>query len=266
MAGIVDSVTHIPSTLLVMENVQPVAIVTGAGSGIGRATALALAREGIRVVLVGRRAEPLDATLDDLPEESEGFIAPMDISDPASGQQMVAAAIGNFGRLDVLINNAAMAPLMPIDASTPDIIQQVYMTNAVGPACAIAAAWMVFKRQHAEGRMSPIGHCIVNVSTLGTDDPFPGFFVYAASKAPLNLMAKSCAKEGREIGVRAFSIAPGAVETPMLRAIFDAKTLPSEHCLTSESVADEILACVTGERDLKNGQTIYMRKGSSGGA
>ncbi|MBY0311607.1 MAG: SDR family oxidoreductase [Phycisphaerales bacterium] len=249
-----------------MENTRPVAIVTGAGSGIGRATALALGREGLRVVLVGRRVEQLDQTLDDLPEESEGVSVPMDVSDPASGQQMVAAAIANFGRLDVLINNAAAAPLLAIDKSTPELIQQVYMTNAVGPACAIAAAWTVFKRQHAEDRMSPLGHCIVNVSTLGTDDPFPGFFVYAASKSPLNLMAKSCAKEGREIGVRAFAVAPGAVETPMLRAIFDTSTLPSANCLTPEMVAEEILACVTGERDLKNGQTLFMRKGATGGA
>ncbi len=247
-----------------MEQIVPVAIVTGAGSGIGRATALALAREGLRIVLVGRRAEPLDETLDDFPEHADGVIAPMDVSDPASGAQMVTAALGSFGRLDVLINNAAAAPLLPIDKTTPEILQQVYMTNAVGPACAIAAAWTVFLRQHAEGRRSPIGHCIVNVSTLGTDDPFPGFFAYAASKAPLNLMAKSCAKEGREIGVRAFAVAPGAVETPMLRAIFDRDALPGEHCLSPETVAEEILACVSGERDIKNGQTIFMRKGSAG--
>lgn len=238
----------------------PVAIVTGAGSGIGRATALALGREGFHVVLVGRRADLLEGTASLMPPEAESVAVPLDVADPASAHVMVTACLGRFGRLDVLVNNAGQAPLLPIDRTTPEVIQQVYMTNAVGPACAIARAWTVFRRQHAERRMGRLGHCVVNVSTYGTWDPFPGFFAYAGSKASLNLMARSCAKEGREIGVRAFAVAPGAVETPMLRAIFSEQTLPASRCLAPEDVAAEIVACVEGERDDKNGQTIFLRK------
>jgi NAD(P)-dependent dehydrogenase (short-subunit alcohol dehydrogenase family) len=167
--------------------------------------------------------------------------------------------VDRFGRLDVLVNNAALAPLLPIEKTDAATIEQVYMTNAVGPACAIAAAWPVFIRQHAEGRMCRLGHRVVNVSTLGTSDPFAGFFAYAASKAAMNVMAASCANEGKRYGVRAFSVAPGAVETPMLRNIFSDKVLPPSRCLSPQAVAEEILACVMGERENLNGQTIFLR-------
>jgi NAD(P)-dependent dehydrogenase (short-subunit alcohol dehydrogenase family) len=238
----------------------PVAVVTGAGSGIGRATAVALAQEGLHVVLVGRRGEALEETAGLLPAGAESVSVPLDVADPASAHVMVTTCLGRFGRVDVLVNNAGTAPLLPIDGTSEETIQRTFMTNAVGPACLIARAWTVFKRQHAEGRMGRLGHCVVNVSTLGTSDPFPGFFAYAASKASLNLMARSCAKEGKGIGVRAFAVAPGAVETAMLRSIFSEKTVPASRCLTPERVAEEIVACVQGERDAQNGGTIYLKQ------
>jgi NAD(P)-dependent dehydrogenase (short-subunit alcohol dehydrogenase family) len=96
----------------------------------------------------------------------------------------------------------------------------------------------------------------VNVSSIATVDPFPGFFAYAASKAALNLMTASAAKEGANVGIRAFAVAPGAVETPMLRASFDAKAVPPEACLEPESVARVIVACATGLRDADSGRVI----------
>jgi NAD(P)-dependent dehydrogenase (short-subunit alcohol dehydrogenase family) len=240
-------------------SIQPVAIITGAGSGIGQAVARTLSRSGLRIVLVGRREAALEETAASLPEGAESLCIPLDVSDPATAEEMVAGCMARFGRLDVLINNAGIAPLRPIDETDAATIQQVYMTNAVGPACAIAAAWPVFKRQHAHGEFGPMGHRVVNISTLGTTDPFPGFFAYAASKASLNTMALSCALEGKDFGIKAFSVAPGAVETQMLRAIFTESQLPPAKCLTPQRVAEEILACVMGERDSQNGKTIYMR-------
>lgn len=238
--------------------VTPVAIVTGAGSGIGREVAKRLAADGFNLVLVGRRAETLEQTKNMLTEGSDCLCVPADIADLAQAQAIVLAAVDRFGRLDALVNNAALAPLKPIDEHSPELIQQVYMTNSIAPACTIAAAWNVFKQQHAQKRKSHMGACIVNVSTLGTRDPFPGFFAYAASKAAMNLMVKSCAAEGHDIGVRAYAVAPGAVETDMLRTLFNAKTLPPENCLPPERVADEIVACILGERPDRNGQVIYM--------
>jgi NAD(P)-dependent dehydrogenase (short-subunit alcohol dehydrogenase family) len=93
---------------------------------------------------------------------------------------------------------------------------------------------------------------------MATTDPFPGFFIYAAAKAGVNLMAKSCAKEGREFGIRAFSVAPGAVETPMLRALFSEVQLPPEKCLSPDDVAKVVVECIAGERDTQNGETIFI--------
>ncbi len=236
----------------------PIAIVTGAGSGIGRAIALGLGRSGFGLVLVGRNAEALEQTVGMLPEGVESACVSLDVSDPASGGEMVSACLARFGRLDVLVNNAGFAPMSPIDRVDAETIQRAFMTNAVGPACAIAAAWPVFKQQRADGRAWSLGACIVNISTMGTHDPFPGFFAYASSKAPVNLMAKICATEGKKLGVRAFAIGPGAVETPMLRSLFPTSVIPPERCLSPERVADEVVACVLGEREFRNGETIFM--------
>ncbi len=236
----------------------PVAIVTGGGSGIGRAVCVLLARAGLRLVICGRRAELLEETREQLGEGAVCEAVVCDVGDPLQAAGLVDVAVDRFGRVDVVINNAAMAPLTPIDAHTVELIAQTYMTNAVGPASLIAAAWKVFRAQHGERRASRLGACVVNVSTMGTRDPFPGFFAYAASKAATNLMVKSCAKEGKEIGVRAFAVAPGAVETPMLRGLFGPEVLPTSACLRPERVAEEIVACVLGERDQHNGRVIFM--------
>jgi NAD(P)-dependent dehydrogenase (short-subunit alcohol dehydrogenase family) len=189
----------------------------------------------------------------------ESVCVPIDVSDPASGEAMVGAAVARFGRVDVLVNNAGYARMSPIEVTTAETIQQAYMTNAVGPACAIAAAWKEFTKQKAEGRAWNLGACVVNISTMGTADPFPGFFAYASSKAPVNLMAKICATEGKKLGIRAFSIGPGAVETSMLRSLFTKAMVPPEKCLTPQQVADEVMACVLGEREFRNGETIFMK-------
>lgn len=229
---------------------DPAALITGAGSGIGRATAVALAREGYRLALVGRRAEPLAQTAAALPSGSHSIQIIADVAKPEDAARMIDAAAAAFGRLDALVNNAGFAPLLPIDRTTPEILRQVYNTNALGPAYAIARAWPIFVRQRRG--------CIVNLSTLGTFDPFPGFFAYAAAKAAVNLMALSCANEGREHNIRAFAIAPGAVETEMLRANFPESVIPRSKTLPPESVAQVIVECVLGKRDEQNGRTIIV--------
>lgn len=227
----------------------PVAVVTGAGTGIGRATAEALSAEGFRVVLAGRRTSVLERAGSTL--RGEWFAMGTDVSQASDVHALIDTTVGRWGRIDVLVNNAGIAPLLPIDETGPETVERVFATNALGPAYAIARAWPVFRKQGSG--------CVVNVSTLGTDDPFPGFFAYAASKASVELMVKSCAKEGAEIGVRAFAVAPGAVETDTLRAIFDERAIPPGACMRPEQVAEVIVDCVLGRRDQMNGKTIYVR-------
>jgi len=104
------------------------------------------------------------------------------------------------------------------------------------------------------------GGSIVNVSSVhGLVAAAPNAqAAYAASKASVNLMTRSCAKEGAEHNIRAFAVAPGAVETPMLRGLFSEDQLPAEDCLSPEDVAEVVVACVAGEMDEKNGEVIWV--------
>ncbi len=228
---------------------QPVAMLTGAGGGIGRAAALLLARRGWRLTLAGRTRRTLEETAAAIPA-AQSLILTADIADPAAAKRLVDDTFSRFGRIDALINNAGLAPLLPIEQTDPETLRRVFETNAIGPGRLIHHVWPVMAAQKS-GR-------IVNVSTLGTRDPFPGFFAYAASKAALNLFAQSCAKEGAEHGIRAFSVAPGAVETGMLRALFSERDLPPEACMSPEDVAEIVVACAAGERDEDNGRTIFL--------
>lgn len=228
----------------------PVAFITGAGSGIGLAVAARLAALRYRLVLVGRRRQLLDEAAKSLPAGADVLCAAADVGDVCQIGPAIDRTVDHYGRLDVLVNNAGHAPLLPIEQTTPALLDECFRINAVGPAYAIARAWPIFKEQRSG--------CIVNVSSMATADPFPGFFIYAAAKAGVNLMAKSCAKEGHEFGIRAFSVAPGAVETPMLRALFSESQLPRSKCLAPDDVAKVVVECIVGERDKQNGETIFI--------
>jgi len=225
-----------------------VVVITGAGSGVGRAAALSLSKRGRRLVLVGRRPEPLEETRKML--EADSLVVAADAADPASIERIVDEAVGRFGGVDAYVGCAGAAPLAPIEKTTPALLDEVYRSNTFGPALLIARLWpgMTARRRGV----------IVLVSSMATADPFPGFFVYAGAKAACNLMVRSCAKEGRRFGVRAFAVAPGAVETAMLRENFTTAQIPERKCLSPEAVADVIAACIAGERDAENGSTIYL--------
>jgi NAD(P)-dependent dehydrogenase (short-subunit alcohol dehydrogenase family) len=229
---------------------SPVAFITGAGSGIGLAIASQLARVGYSLALVGRRRELLEEAARSLAIADRAMVLPADVGNIAAIGEAVQRCAGHFGRLDVLVNNAGHAPLLPIEQSTPENLDECFRINAIGPAYAIARAWPIFKRQRKG--------CVVNVSTMATADPFPGFSLYAAAKAGVNLLAKSCAKEGREFGIRAFSVAPGAVETPLLRSVFNESQIPTSKCLSPDEVARVVVECITGARDSMNGETIFV--------
>ncbi len=228
---------------------RPTAIITGAGSGIGRAVAIALAREGYALVLAGRRADALAQSVT-LCAPAACLPVPTDVGSTVQVRSLVAAAMTRFGRLDALVNAAGWAEIHAIEASGPEVFERAFAINTFGPAAAISAAWPIFTRQHRG--------CVVNVSSMATADPMPGFFAYAASKAAVDLMARCAALEGAAVGVRAFSVAPGAVETPLLRSLISEQALPTAKCLEPEFVARVIVDCIQGERDEDNGQVIYL--------
>jgi NAD(P)-dependent dehydrogenase (short-subunit alcohol dehydrogenase family) len=241
---------------------ERVALISGAGSGIGRATALLLAAAGWRVAIMGRRVDALEETATSIgdAEDSRVLILTGDVSIAEQAAAAVEQTVARFGRIDAVVNNAGSAPLAPIDKTTPEMLRECFAVNAIAAGYVIAASWPVFRRQAEEAKAQgeAARATVVNVSSMATRDPFAGFFAYAAAKASVNLMALSCAKEGRAIGVRGFAVAPGAVETPMLRANFPEKMIPKAKALAPEDVARIIVACINGERDAENGQVIWV--------
>ncbi|UYV12231.1 MAG: SDR family oxidoreductase [Phycisphaera sp.] len=223
------------------------AIVTGGTAGIGLATATLLIERGWRVLVVGRDPKRLGEALDALGGKAQGCSA--DVSKPDGPGAIVAACMKAFGSIDALINNAGTAPLVPLAQHTPGLIDQCFATNAIGPAKLILAAWPYLSA--SKGR-------VVNVSSMATRDPYPGFFAYASSKAGVELMVKSIANEGQAAGVRAFAVAPGATETAMFRALFDEEAVPSSDVLDPKAVATIIVDCATGQRDDDNGKAIEI--------
>lgn len=239
--------------------VRPVALVTGAGSGIGRATARALAARGYRCSLIGRTEATLRETGAGLGAEGEDWtLVAADLSTEAGVSAAAGGTLEAFGRLDALVNNAGWSPLRPIGACSYGQIREIFDVNAVGPLALIAACWGAFERQRSG--------CVVNVSTYSTIDPFPGLGVYGAAKAALNLIVRGIMNETSAWGevrpgvpaMRAFAVAPGAVETPLLRSLFPESSLPRERTLEPEAVAEVIVECVVGERDRQVGETILL--------
>ena len=232
----------------------PVAIVTGAGSGIGRAVCGLLANAGHRLALVGRREHKLQETMAGIAQASaaapEMLILSADVASAQQAMSVIDMTIDQWGRVDALVHAAGIASVVPIDRTDEDLVYRTFAVNTFAAAYLTARLWPIFRKQR--------GGCIVNVSTMGTADPFPGFFVYAAAKAALESLTRSTAKEGADFGVRAFAVAPGAVETDMLRASFSERQIPRDRALDPLDVAHVICDCVLGRREGEAGTTIYL--------
>ncbi len=233
-----------------MTTSTPVSIVTGAGSGIGAACARLLAARGHAVVLVGRGFDKLEAVRASMEEPTRHLSMAADVADSGLAHEVVDRTLEAYGRLDALVLNAGVAPKATIDQTTEEVLEQAFFVNAFGPAFMVTRAWPAFRRQRS-GR-------VVFVSTLGTTDPFPGFFAYAASKSAVDSFARSIRAEGKAIGVKAFAVNPGCVETEILRRNFPEKVIPREKALPPEAVAEVIVACACGDRDADNGNAIVV--------
>ena len=233
-----------------------VAIVTGAGSGIGRATAVMLGERGWTVVLSGRRREPLEQTAELV--EGETLVLPADVGTDEGARSIVRGTLEAFGRIDAIVNNAGMAPGKPVAAFTWEESETLYRVNAIGPQVVIGEAWVALEAQHAAAETVAR---VVNVSSFATVSPFPGLTPYAASKGAVNLLTKGVNNEGEAVGIKAFAVAPGAVETAMLRQLASEEELPPDQTLTPEQVAEVIVACAVGERDEEAGGVILIPSG-----
>jgi len=231
-----------------------VAIVTGAGSGIGRATGILLAKAGYHLTLVGRSRDKLEETADLAAQTAAPgvvcLVAPTDLCEVTSTRNLAQQTLERFGQLDAIANVAGDAPLMPIEKITPEAWRGCIDVNLSAVVHLTASAWPIFRAQG--------GGVIVNVSSMASIDPYPELAIYAAAKAGLNMFTQCTAREGQEIGVKAVAIAPGAVETPMLRGLFNETELPPSKTLDPAEVAEVIMDCITGDRAFEPGETIAM--------
>jgi NAD(P)-dependent dehydrogenase (short-subunit alcohol dehydrogenase family) len=186
------------------------AIVTGAGSGIGRAVALALAREGYAVVLAGRRAEALEETKRAAGAGSRMLAVPTDVGDPASVRALFDRAKDAFGRLDLLFNNAGInAPAVPLEELSPQQWQAVVDVNLTGAFLCTQQAFRLMKDQ------SPRGGRIINNGSISAHVPRPHSAPYTATKHAITGLTKSTSLDGRRYDIACGQIDIGNAATEM---------------------------------------------------
>lgn len=236
---------------------MPTALITGAGRGIGRATAVALAEVGYRLVLVSRTSEELGETarLVGLPDGGKSgppVLLPGDVTDLRFVAAAVETAVTEAGGLNAVVHCAGLAPLKPVEATSIDDFDQVISVNLTAAYALAHYAWPTLKKQG--------GGSIVTISSRASRDPYPGFSAYAAAKGGVNLLTLALDREGKEFGIRAYAVAPGPVETGMFRAIFSEEQLSKEKTLTPEDVAAVVVQCVRGALTHSGGETIFLTK------
>jgi NAD(P)-dependent dehydrogenase (short-subunit alcohol dehydrogenase family) len=187
-----------------------IALVTGAGSGIGRAAALALARAGYAVVLAGRRAAELEATAQAAPEDSAMLVVPTDIADPDQVKALFEQTAARFGRLDVLFNNAGTgAPPVPLEDLDFAAWKRVVDVNLNGAFLCTQGAFRIMKAQ------DPRGGRIINNGSISAHSPRPRSVAYTATKHAITGLTRSTSLDGRAYDIACGQIDIGNAATEM---------------------------------------------------
>lgn len=240
---------------------QPVVLITGALTGIGRATALAFAREGNRIVVSGRhddKGQALAAELRALGAEAEFVRA--DVRNEVEVRNLIDRTVERFGALDVAVNNAGTeGELGPIVEQSAANYESIFAVNVLGTLLSL---------KHQMRVMMPRGGgSIINLSSISGQVGFAGAAVYAASKHAVEGLTKSAALEGARAGVRVNAVAPGPTETQMLdrfmgrseeaKARFVA-TIPAGRASSPDEIAQTIVFLASDRARSLTGQRIAV--------
>ena len=186
-----------------------VAVITGAGSGVGKASALALLRAGYSVVLSGRRREPLDEVAAST-EPGRTLCVPTDVTDPESVAALFRATTETYGRLDLLFNNAGIgAPGVPIEDLPLETWRAVVDTNLTGVFLCTQHAFRIMRDQ------SPRGGRIINNGSISAHVPRPLTIAYTATKHAVTGLTRSCSLDGRAYDIACGQIDIGNADTAM---------------------------------------------------
>jgi len=195
---------------------RKVAIVTGAGSGIGRQTALALLREGYSVVLAGRRREPLEAAGAEAGAGERALAVPTDVANPDSVQALFDQTKEAFGRLDVLFNNAGVgAPAVPLEDLAYEQWKSVVDINLTGAFLCTQEAFRIMKSQ------DPRGGRIINNGSISAHAPRPDSVPYTATKHAITGLTKSTSLDGRKYDIACGQIDIGNASTEMTEVMIE---------------------------------------------
>jgi NAD(P)-dependent dehydrogenase (short-subunit alcohol dehydrogenase family) len=194
-----------------MDLSRKIAVVTGAGSGIGRCLGVALAQEGYSVVLAGRRKEPLEATALAVRQGSpQTLVVPTDVTDPASVRDLFAKTKDVFGRLDLLFNNAGISGRsVPLEDLTYEQWKSVVDTNLTGAFLCTQEAFKIMKSQE------PRGGRIINNGSISAHSPRPNSAPYTASKHGITGLTKATSLDGRAHDIACGQIDIGNASTEM---------------------------------------------------
>jgi NAD(P)-dependent dehydrogenase (short-subunit alcohol dehydrogenase family) len=209
------------------------ALITGAGSGIGRAVAMAFLRAGYNVVLAGRREAPLQETARLAGVDSErALVVPTDVSQPDAVRALFDRIVARYGRLDVLFNNAgSFAPTVALDELTPAQWQNVVDVNLTGVFYCLQQAFRVMKAQ------KPRGGRIINNGSISAHAPRPNSAPYTATKHAVSGLTKSASLDGRAFDIAVGQIDIGNAATPMTERMPQGVMQPNGQ-LAAEPVMD----------------------------
>jgi len=232
-----------------------IALVTGAGTGIGRATALSLLSDGWQVVVTGRRLEPLTQLVEEAAAQGQSAVAvPCDVTDPASVRALFEQIEKQFGRLDLVFNNAGVnAPAVPVDELPLEKWFSVINTNVTGVFLCAREAFGLMRRQ------SPQGGRIINNGSISAQTPRPFTAPYTASKHAVSGITKALALDGRAFNIVVSQIDIGNALTDlserMTRGVLQANgTVAPEPMMDARHIADAVrhLAALPLETNILN--------------
>jgi NAD(P)-dependent dehydrogenase (short-subunit alcohol dehydrogenase family) len=222
-----------------------VALVTGGGSGIGKASALALAREGFAVVVAGRRPEPLQAVVGDIEKlQVKALGVPTDVSDPASVEALFAKTKATFGRLDVLFNNAGFGAAAQIEDLEWAKWSGVIGSIVHGTFLCTQQAFRMMKEQ------KPMGGRIINNGSISAHVPRPQSIAYTTAKHAVTGLTKSTSLDGRKYDISCSQIDVGNALTEMTQRMTRGVPQPNgeimiEPTMDVENVARSVVLCAT---------------------